>query len=74
MFKTTMAKSKIELLDDRQLLALYEEVYDRWNFETGSDEDATLMKAIDDEIKNREYLDEYFEIVSSWQTDLNREL
>lgn len=45
-------------LDDKDLSRLYEEVYDRWNFETGSDEDLQTMKDLEKEIKYRKYIDD----------------
>lgn len=41
-------------LDDEQLDNLYDVIYDRWNFETGSDEDFELMTDVLEEIQQRD--------------------
>lgn len=47
---------EFENIPTEDLSELHAEVYDRWNFETGSQEDLELMKKLENEIEHRRFV------------------
>lgn len=45
--------TNIYLLDDEKLEEAYRFFYDRWNWDTGSDDDHKVLQALEKEIKRR---------------------